>query len=206
MHDPLHTALRRLNEVRSAGTANGAVSVALLEALDCALASTREERDRRAPSPSLEEMRQAVRQLDADRRRSRALGSFLNPLLIELVEAILDYPSRRLAAYGSLAPGEANHDQLADLSGDWADGFIRGTLHRAGWGAGLGYPGLVWHPTGERIPVRVFRSEDLPEHWSRLDAFEGPSYSRILVPVEGLGKDLKVCNLYAVREEPTTDE
>lgn len=91
--------------------------------------------------------------------------------------------STRLAVYGSLAPGEVNHDQLADLEGRWQRGTVRGRLTDAGWGAALGFPGLVLDPSGEKVDVQLFESPDLPDHWSRLDEFEGPGYQRVVATV-----------------------
>jgi gamma-glutamylcyclotransferase (GGCT)/AIG2-like uncharacterized protein YtfP len=89
-----------------------------------------------------------------------------------------------LAVYGTLAPGQSNHHQLAGLSGRWSSGFVRGHLHQAGWGAALGFPGLVLDDDGERLPVQLFASEDLSAHWARLDAFEGEGYRRVVATVQ----------------------
>lgn len=90
----------------------------------------------------------------------------------------------RLATYGTLAPGRPNHHHLADLQGHWQDGFVIGTLVEKGWGATLGYPALVLDDAGDQIGVHLFESIDLPDHWSRLDAFEGIEYRRAKVQVE----------------------
>ena len=90
----------------------------------------------------------------------------------------------RLAVYGSLAPGERNAWVLEGIAGDWVEGFVRGTWHASGWGAGMGYPGLEPSTDGDPIPVKVFTSPELPHHWDRLDEFEGDDYRRIVVPVE----------------------
>lgn len=103
----------------------------------------------------------------------------------------------RLAIYGSLAPGEANNDQLSDLNGDWRQGTVRGRLLEAGWGATIGYPGLILDPSGEIIDVHIFESPDLPNHWSRLDAFEGPGYRRVVTQVSTIDGDLDV-SIYEV--------
>lgn len=108
----------------------------------------------------------------------------------------------RLAVYGSLAPGEANHDQLAGLEGRWEEGWVRGRLHDRGWGAAEGFPGLVPDPDGDRVRVQVFRSADLPGAWQRLDRFEGREYERVVVPVEGLGEGTLPCWIYVLRVEP----
>jgi gamma-glutamylcyclotransferase (GGCT)/AIG2-like uncharacterized protein YtfP len=89
----------------------------------------------------------------------------------------------RLATYGTLAPGRVNHQRLAGLKGRWRQGTVRGRLVDAGWGAALGYPGLVLDPLGPVVEVWLLESLDLPDHWSRLDAFEGTGYRRVVAPV-----------------------
>jgi gamma-glutamylcyclotransferase (GGCT)/AIG2-like uncharacterized protein YtfP len=89
----------------------------------------------------------------------------------------------RLATYGTLAPGRPNHHHLDGLEGRWFAGHVNGMLVQAGWGAGLGYPALVLDPDGPDIGVDVFESVDLPAHWERLDAFEGPGYRRVVTTV-----------------------
>jgi gamma-glutamylcyclotransferase (GGCT)/AIG2-like uncharacterized protein YtfP len=90
----------------------------------------------------------------------------------------------RLAIYGTLAPGRANHHQLAALKGKWQQGTVRGRLVDAGWGAALGSPGLNLDPEGPVVEVYLFESADLPDHWPRLDAFEGPGYERVMTRVQ----------------------
>ena len=89
----------------------------------------------------------------------------------------------RFAVYGSLAPGRPNHHQLSGLSGRWIEGTVRGQLHQDGWGAELGYPGVVIDPDGPTVGVQVFESPDLPDHWTRLDTFEGSGYQRAVTAV-----------------------
>lgn len=89
----------------------------------------------------------------------------------------------RLATYGTLAPGRVNHHRLAGLKGQWRQGTVRGRLTDAGWGAALGYPGLVLDPSGPVVEVHLFESADLPDHWRRLDAFEGTGYRRVVTQV-----------------------
>jgi len=99
----------------------------------------------------------------------------------------------RLATYGTLAPGRVNHHQLAGLSGRWQRGTVQGKLVDAGWGAALGFPGLVLDPSGPPVEVYVFESSDLPDHWSRLDEFEGPGYRRVVTQVRIADGDLSAC-------------
>ncbi len=95
----------------------------------------------------------------------------------------MEAPNTRLATYGSLAPGRVNHHQLATLRGEWSRGTVRGKLLDEGWGSALGFPGLVLDPAGTPIDVSLFESEDLPQHWARLDQFEGPGYRRAVARV-----------------------
>ena len=96
----------------------------------------------------------------------------------------------RLATYGTLAPGRVNHQRLAGLKGRWQKGTVTGRLVDAGWGAALGYPGLVLDPLGPLVEVDLFELADLPDHWPRLDAFEGTGYRRVVTQVRTAGGDL----------------
>jgi gamma-glutamylcyclotransferase (GGCT)/AIG2-like uncharacterized protein YtfP len=107
---------------------------------------------------------------------------------------------RRLATYGSLAPGRPNHHQLAALDGRWLEGQVRGRLVDAGWGAALGYPALVLDPDGVDVPVHVFESDDLPQHWARLDEHEGSDYRRVVVTVRTPEGDLEA-SIYELADD-----
>lgn len=98
--------------------------------------------------------------------------------------------AERLAVYGTLAPGRPNHHQLAGLEGRWRSGTVRGRRFESGWGAALGYPGLVLDEHGEVVEVQLFESPDLPAHWQRLDEFEGAGYQRVTVAVALAGETL----------------
>lgn len=104
-----------------------------------------------------------------------------------------------LATYGTLAPGRLNHHQLAGLNGVWERGTVRGRLLDAGWGAAEGYPGLILDPAGDRVEVHLFTSADLPDHWARLDAFEGAGYTRRTVAVDVAG-DKRAAQLYTLTQ------
>ena len=86
---------------------------------------------------------------------------------------------RRLASYGTLAPGRANHHHVRGIRGRWFTGTVRGRLIEEGWGATMGFPALVLDPTGPEVEVQVLESAELPEHWERLDEFEGSGYQRV---------------------------
>jgi len=119
-------------------------------------------------------------------------------ILDHAIETIFS-ASRRLAVYGSLAPGEANHHVLSDLSGEWFHVTVRGRLIDSGWGSDLGFPALRWDPNGDDVPVKLFISTHLPDYWDRIDAFEGDHYRRDLVTVHHPGGETSVANTYVVR-------
>jgi len=92
-------------------------------------------------------------------------------------------PDTRLAIYGTLARGRVNHHQIAALAGKWQRGTVKGRLFSSGWGSALGFPGLILDPLGPSVDVEIFESADLPEHWGRLDEFEGNGYQRVVTKV-----------------------
>ena len=105
----------------------------------------------------------------------------------------------RLFVYGTLAPGRPNAHVLAQVPGTWEAATVRGTLRQEGWGAAIGYPGIVVDERGEEVPGFVFCSEELSSHWARLDRFEGEGYQR--VPVSARLEDGSVvqAQVYALR-------
>ncbi|MEO1209102.1 MAG: gamma-glutamylcyclotransferase family protein [Cyanobacteria bacterium J06638_20] len=92
--------------------------------------------------------------------------------------------THRLFVYGTLAPGRPNEYVLTDIPGDWEPATVTGTLLQKGWGAAVGYPGIVLDTHGEEIKGFLFSSEHLAEHWTRLDEFEGDGYERVLTTVK----------------------
>ena len=86
-----------------------------------------------------------------------------------------------LFVYGSLQPGGPNQHVLADIDGIWQPATVRGRLVAEGWGAELGYPGMVADDAGEPIKGQLLSSETLQQRWQALDAFEGEQYQRITV-------------------------
>ena len=80
-------------------------------------------------------------------------------------------------------------------------GYVKGMLVDAGWGASLGYPALLLDPEGPAIAVDVFESIDLPAHWARLDAFEGPGYQRVVTTVHTPTGDVEASIYVLVRNQ-----
>ena len=138
---------------------------------------------------------------------ARARGEAEEPVFVEAVPSLrveIARARRRLAIYGTLAPGQPNYDVVAPYGGTWAKGTVEGTLYPAGWGAAFGAPALVWQPGEGRVPVHLLESERLESAWRTLDDFEGTEYLRILVPVN-VRDEIQVANLYALRAEIPSD-
>ncbi|MCG8683442.1 MAG: gamma-glutamylcyclotransferase [Desulfobacterales bacterium] len=91
---------------------------------------------------------------------------------------------QRLFVYGTLGPGRPNEHVLSDIGGFWEKGSVKGTLYQEGWGADMGYPGIVLNDDGDTVQGFVFNSENLYEHWTALDGFEGEAYQRVLTTVK----------------------
>ena len=108
----------------------------------------------------------------------------------------------RLFVYGTLAPGRPNEHILAAVSGTWEPAVVRGTLLQEGWGAAVGYPGIVVSESSSEVEGFVFTSAELPNHWARLDAFEGAGYVRVLVPVRLAAGGIVDAYIYALATAP----
>lgn len=85
-----------------------------------------------------------------------------------------------LFVYGTLAPGRSNAHVLATVPGEWTSATVIGTLVPEGWGIVKSYPAIILEKQGSAVEGLLFSSEHLPEHWDRLDAFEGEDYERVL--------------------------
>jgi gamma-glutamylcyclotransferase (GGCT)/AIG2-like uncharacterized protein YtfP len=92
--------------------------------------------------------------------------------------------THRIFVYGTLAPGRPNEQVLAHLHGEWQPATVTGTLLQKGWGAAVGYPGIMLDKDGGEIEGFLFSSNSLVEHWTRLDEFEGEEYERVLTTVK----------------------
>ncbi len=110
----------------------------------------------------------------------------------------------RLFVYGTLAPDRPNEHVLAEVLGTWEPATVKGTLLQEGWGAAVGYPGIVLHDVGDEVHGFIFSSEDLATHWARLDEFEGDGYERAVTSAElGDGTVVKA-HIYVLKENRST--
>lgn len=142
----------------------------------------------------------ALTYIQNSRPHARVILDDINSLttaeeLADAIELVFNQPAHRLAAYGTLRRGQSNHHVVSDIKGEWMPGFVEGTLAEV-----AGYPSFTWVPGGEKIPVEVLHSTELPIHIHRIDEFEGSNYVRTLIPVlldTGL---YSVCNIYEGNE------
>lgn len=104
----------------------------------------------------------------------------------------------RLFVYGSLAPGEKNHHQMDGMTGVWEPATIRGQLGICEWGEYKGYPAIIPDPYGDEIKGQLFTSPDLPDHWKRLDIFEGEFYKRVDILVALPDKTQILSQIYRI--------
>jgi len=88
-----------------------------------------------------------------------------------------------LFVYGTLGPGRPNAHILENIGGSWQKGYVAGSLEEKGWGAEMGYPGIILNDSGNQVHGFLFTSENLARHWSVLDDFEGEEYARVPVDV-----------------------
>ena len=117
-------------------------------------------------------------------------------------------PHRNLIIYGSLAPGESNHREVEHIDGVWKKGVIRGVLVNQGWGAYEGYLAFRHVPENAQrgIDCSILISDDLEQHWDRLDDFEGRGYLRLLASYELENGEIGIGNIYALNESPQKEE
>lgn len=138
--------------------------------------------------------------------RTRGMPDAISEDLLKGALEALFSMSEHLIVYGSLAPGGPNHGLLADLQGEWIEGWVTGELLERGWSAAMSYPALRWCPGGDEVAAWLFRSPELPDHWQRLDEFEGLEYQRILAPFRTGAGEVWVGNIYAMEcdlEDPS---
>ena len=107
--------------------------------------------------------------------------------------------TQNLFVYGTLAPGRPNEHILSAIGGTWQPATVKGHLKQQGWGAEMGYPGLILDEAGEEVNGFIFSSGNLSEHWDALDEFEGEQYKRVLAEVYLDGGSSTEAHIYVLR-------
>ena len=109
--------------------------------------------------------------------------------------------TQRLFVYGTLVPGGPNEQVLSEIGGTWKAGTVTGILHEEGWGAAMGYPGIILDKHGNEVQGFLFSSKKLSDHWARLDEFEGEGYERVLTEVKLENNKTVDAYIYELREK-----
>ncbi len=107
----------------------------------------------------------------------------------------------KLFVYGTLGPGRPNEHILRDIGGSWEEATVTGKLYQEGWGASMGYPGIVPDKDGEEVEGFLFSSGTISAHWHELDAFEGEAYERVIAKIKLKDKSIVNAYLYALKGE-----
>ena len=107
---------------------------------------------------------------------------------------------QRLFVYGTLGPNRPNEHVLTAIGGTWVEASVNGYLKQQGWGADMGYPGIVLDAAGDEIKGHLFCSNKLDEHWDELDAFEGSEYERVLVKAKTKDNKAVAAYIYMLRQ------
>ena len=109
--------------------------------------------------------------------------------------------TRCLFVYGTLGPGRPNEHVLTAIGGTWEEASVKGHLKPHGWGADMGYPGIVLDDAGDDVHGFIFCSDRLDDHWDELDDFEGEEYQRVLTTVTTNDKIAVEAYIYILRSK-----
>lgn len=90
----------------------------------------------------------------------------------------------RLFAYGTLCPNRENAHIMANIDGLWQKAYVRGVIHTLDWGPDQGLPAIVLDSGAPQVAGFLFSSDELDQHWDRLDEFEGFQYERVQVEIQ----------------------
>ena len=108
--------------------------------------------------------------------------------------------NKNLFVYGTLGPERPNEHILKNIGGTFKVASVTGTLYNKGWGAELGFPGIKLDTNGTKVEGFLFNSDNINEHWSTLDEFEGEAYERVLTKVTLESKAIVEAFIYILRK------
>jgi gamma-glutamylcyclotransferase (GGCT)/AIG2-like uncharacterized protein YtfP len=104
----------------------------------------------------------------------------------------------RLFVYGTLGPNRPNEHVLTEIGGSWQEASILGVLQQKGWGAEMGYPGIVLDEQAQEVNGFVFSSDNFTDNWQKLDAFEGAGYQRVATKAKLIDGSFVEVYIYAL--------
>lgn len=109
------------------------------------------------------------------RKRNHSVALTVLHVLEDLLDFILDRPSQKLCAYGTLRPGQPNYAVLDVADANWTPiTILNGEIADEN-----GLPALTasQHKT---CSADLLSSPAVPSLWRRVDEFEGSTYERVL--------------------------
>ena len=115
------------------------------------------------------------------------------------LKGYLNIMINRLFVYGTLGPDRPNEQVLTDIGGTWEKGYVFGVLCKEGWGASMGYPGIILDKNGRKVEGFLFSSDKISGHWMELDNFEGEGYERVLTKVKLQNGSIVDAYIYALK-------
>jgi gamma-glutamylcyclotransferase (GGCT)/AIG2-like uncharacterized protein YtfP len=125
--------------------------------------------------------------------RDQLVSAAALPVQRLILDLLLDRPSHRLAAYGTLQPGGPNSQLLEACRGAWESCTVNGEITEKN-----GLPVFRYSPSGPEVAAKLLTSAILYHFWGKLDRFEGTEYVRHLIPVH-LENACVVANVYEQR-------
>lgn len=107
--------------------------------------------------------------------RDRQVCEITLPVIHAVADVLLDHPTQKLIAYGTLRPSEPNHKVLEPLTDQkWMEIEVEGTMVDRGGGL----KGFRWCDSRTRHKAMLLKSSQLASFWGTLDSFEGIAYRR----------------------------
>ena len=95
-----------------------------------------------------------------------AVAKIMLPVLEDIIDFVLDRPSRKILAYGTLRPGQPNHGVITG-DGTWTPVSLRGVPHEES-----GLPAFTFADSAAMVDADLYASASLPSQWRYLDRFE----------------------------------
>lgn len=128
----------------------------------------------------------------ARRLRDIQVAEVIRPVLEETMELVLDYPSRRLATYGTLTD-DAAFREVTGIVPARCPAVVIGIVDRR-------ERYQFFQPIGAaKAPVSIAIFEPERSTYQKLDHYEGTKYHRMLIAAQ-VDRRIEVCNIYAASE------
>ena len=111
-----------------------------------------------------------------------------------------------LFVYGTLMPNCPHGNVLEEVVGKFIPATVNGFLKDEGWSASMGYPGIKLNDQGDTVHGFLFYSNNLINHWERIDEFEGEEFVRVPVVVERYDEFEVDTYVYVLKEHSRKEE